>query len=211
MRRAMRCQRAIQSWVGDWFCWVNGQTPDECVRMGSAGSPVSKARPGAPRISARIVESYAGLWSEESVGGLEDFFGLNGHEAGLGFRVASVVAAAFGAAQHSKSSPIRAVPAGVCGAVNADHRTTEGAGKMEGAGVAGDAEGDAAGEGDELGEGWSNGLGFATGCAGDCVCQRLLARTGVHQNAEASLQEPAGDGGVRLDGPAFCAPPGTGI
>src|SRR5580698_3645221 len=162
MRRAMRCQRAIQSWRGDWFCWVTGQTPNDRVRLGSAGCPVSKARTGAPRISARIVESYAGLWSEEFVGGLEDFFGLNGHEAGLGFRVASVVAAAVRAAQHSKSSPIRAVAAGVCGAVDAYHRAAEGAGKMEGTGVAGDAEGDAAGEGDELGEGWSYRVGSAT-------------------------------------------------
>jgi hypothetical protein len=155
---------------------------------------------------------FPGFWRaiDQLGGGVQDVFRGNGEQTGLGCVVAGVVAAALRIAQHAVARAIRAIAAGIGGAIDADDGTAERAGQVQGSGVAGDAEGDAAGEGEELFEGSGERNGRAGGTLHNCIGKRLFAGTGIDEDAVSALAEAAGHGGIALDGPALGAPAGSG-
>jgi len=160
--------------------------------------------PGAP-------DSWGGFRIKQCVGGAQNGIGLDGEQTSLGSFVTGVIAAAFRAAQNNGTRAEGSVAGGVGGAIDANHRALEGAGKVERAGITGDGQTDAAGDGDELRERAEERSGRAAGLAEDGPGQPLLAGADVDENAAAASDEGLSDGGVTRDRPAFCAPSGPGV
>jgi hypothetical protein len=90
------------------------------------------------------------LLHQQLAGREQHVFRLDGEQARFGFRMASVVAAAQGAAQYFEPGPERTIPARVSGSIDAHDRPAKSTGKVERTGVAGDTQGYAAREGYEL-------------------------------------------------------------
>jgi hypothetical protein len=98
-----------------------------------------------------------------------------------------VVAAALRAAQNFEAGAEGTVAAGIGGAIDADDRTNEGAGKMQRAGISSDDERDATGKSNQLGQRAADMGGSASGCARDGIRERIFAGTGVDKDAESAM------------------------